>query len=220
MHIDLLDPASFDGGHPHAQYAWLREHAPVYRHAEPNGPGFWAVTRHEDVAAIGRDPRTFSSEPTIMIADPLGGGLAAGDHKMMLMMDPPAHTAFRKVISRQFTQGPAAVLRPRIEALSRQIVDEVIERGECDFVADMAGELPSYVIAELMGIPLDDGRELYRLTETLHTAPEALPPAPRCRRRRRCSTTPPACTARSSRIRSRIWRAGSSTPRSTAAAST
>ncbi|HEX7037787.1 MAG TPA: cytochrome P450 [Pseudomonadales bacterium] len=176
MHIDLLDPASFDGGHPHAQYAWLREHAPVFWHPEPNGPGFWAVTRHEDVAAIGRDPATYSSEPTIMIADPLGGGLTAGDHKMMLMMDPPAHTAFRKIISRQFTQGPAAALRHRIEALARQIVDAVVERGECDFVADVAGELPSYVIAELMGIPLDDGRELYRLTETLHTAPEALPP--------------------------------------------
>jgi cytochrome P450 len=175
MHIDLLDPASFRGGHPHAQYAWLREHAPVYWHSEPNGPGFWAVTRHQDVAEVGRDPRTFSSEPTIMIADPTAGRLAPDDHKMMLMMDPPAHTAFRKVISRQFTQGPAAELRPRIEALSRQIIDQIIERGECDFVADVAGELPSYVIAELMGMPLDDGRELYRLTETLHTAPEALP---------------------------------------------
>ena len=103
-----------------------------------------------------------------MIPDPPeGGGMAFGDHKMMLMMDPPQHTAFRRLISREFTQAPAA-WRPRVEALARQIVDAVIERGECDFVADIAGEMPSYVIAELMGIPLDDGRKLYQLTETIH----------------------------------------------------
>lgn len=176
MKIDLLDPGSFSRGHPHEQYAWLRDHAPAYWHEEPDGPGFWAVTRYDDVAAIGRDPKTFSSEPTIMIPDPAqGSGMEFGDHKMMLMMDPPAHTRFRKIISREFTKGPAAALEPRIRELSRSIVDQVIERGECDFVADIAGELPSYVIAELMGIALDDGRKLYRLTETIHSAPETLP---------------------------------------------
>lgn len=176
MKIDLLDPGSFSRGHPHEQYAWLRDHAPAYWHEEPDGPGFWAVTRYDDVAAIGRDPKTFSSEPTIMIPDPAqGSGIEFGDHKMMLMMDPPAHTQFRKIISREFTKGPAAALEPRIRELSRSIVDQVIERGECDFVADIAGELPSYVIAELMGMPLEDGRKLYRLTEILHSAPETLP---------------------------------------------
>ncbi|HEX5376960.1 MAG TPA: cytochrome P450, partial [Phenylobacterium sp.] len=63
-----------------------------------------------------------------------------------------------------------------IQALARQIVDDVIEKGECDFVSDVAGEMPSFVIAELMGLPLSDGRELYKLTEIIHTAPEALPP--------------------------------------------
>jgi cytochrome P450 len=177
MQIDLLNPRSFATGHPLEQYAWLRDNAPVYWHEEPDGPGFWAVTRYQDVADVGRDPAAFSSEPTIMIADPAqGSGISFGDHKMMLMMDPPAHTQYRKLISREFTQGPAAALRPRIEQLSRQIVNEIIEQGECDFVADVAGELPSYVIADLMGIPLDDGRELYQLTEILHSAAEALPP--------------------------------------------
>jgi len=176
MRIDLLDPESFAAGHPHAQYQWLRDEGGVHWHAEPHGPGFWAVTRFEDVRAIGRDPATFSSEPTIMIADPEGpAGIAFGDHKMMLMMDPPQHTAFRKLISREFTQGPAAKLRPRCDVLARQIVDAVIEDGECDFVASIAGEMPSYVIAELLGLPLDDGRKLYELTEIIHTAHDALP---------------------------------------------
>ena len=175
MHIDLLSPKSFDGGQPHDQFRWLREHSPVHRHEEPGGRGFWAVTRYEDVRAIGKDPAHFSSEPTIMIADPMAS-LAFGEHKMMLMMDPPQHTDYRKLISREFTQGPAGALAPRVRALARQIIDEVIERGECDFVANVAGEMPSYVIAELLGLPLDDGRKLYELTETIHTAPESLPP--------------------------------------------
>ncbi|MFN3585169.1 cytochrome P450 [Phenylobacterium sp.] len=175
MEIDLLSPASFAGGQPHAQYAWLREHAPAYRHPEPGGPGFWAVTRYEDVRAVDRDFQAFSSEPTVMITDPAPDAAAFGPYKMMLMMDPPEHTGFRKLIRAEFTEPSARLRAGRIRELARQIVDGVARKGECDFVAEVAGEMPSYVIAELMGLPLDDGRELYKLTETIHTAPEALP---------------------------------------------
>src|SRR6195952_3653302 len=177
MHIDLLSPASFAAGQPHDQYRWLREHAPVRWHDEPGGPGFWAVTRHADVWAVDRDFQSFSSEPTIMITDPPEGqGQGLGPYKMMLMMDPPEHTGFRKLIRSEFTLPAARLREARIQALAKQIVDAVIDRGECDFVAEVAGEMPSFVIAELMGLPLSDGRELYKLTETIHTAPEALPP--------------------------------------------
>jgi cytochrome P450 len=109
-----------------------------------------------------------------MIADGGGGGM--GPYKMMLMMDPPEHAGFRKLIRGEFTLPSAKLRGERIAALARQIVDAVIDRGECDFVADVAGEMPSVVIAELMGLPLDDGRELYKLTEAIHTAPEAQAP--------------------------------------------
>ena len=90
MNIDLLDPKSFVGGHPHDQYDWLRENDPVYWHEEPDGPGFWAITRHEDVYNIGRNAEVFSSEPTIMIQDPPPDmPTHSGSAKMMLMMDPP-----------------------------------------------------------------------------------------------------------------------------------
>ncbi len=175
MTIDLLDPATFAAGHPADLYARLRTEAPVYRNPEAGGPGFWALTRYADVFAVDHDFQTFSSEPTIMIADPgIGEGGMLGDAKMMLMMDPPHHTAFRKLIRAEFTRPAAAGKGSRLQELARQIVDEVIEAGECDFVAQVAGEMPSYVIAELMGMPLDDGRELYRLTETIHSAPETL----------------------------------------------
>ena len=177
MKIDLLSPASFAAGQPHDQYRWLREHAPVRWHDEPNGPGFWAVTRHADVWDVDRDFQSFSSEPTVLIPDPPPGeGQGFGPYKMMLMMDPPEHTAFRKLIRSEFTLPAARLRSDRISALARQIVDAVIDKGECDFVAEVAGEMPSFVIAELMGLPLEDGRELYKLTETIHTAPEALPP--------------------------------------------
>jgi cytochrome P450 len=173
MKIDLLDPTSFAGGQPHEQFSWLRENTPVYRHAESRGPGFWAVTRHDDVRAVSRNHAVFSNEPSIMIADPTAM-IPSGDAKMMLMCDPPHHTQLRRLVSRFFTPKAARAMAPRIAGLARQIVDAVIERGECDLVADVAGELPSYVIAELIGIPLEDGRKLYQLTETLHSATDAV----------------------------------------------
>lgn len=177
MEIDLLSPASFAAGHPFGQYRWLREHAPVYWHADPRGGGFWAVTRYRDVYDVDRNFQAFSSEPTIMIQDPPPDQQSQfGGYKMMLMMDPPQHTAFRKIIRSEFTAVTAQALVPRMKALAREIVDAVIAKGECDFVGQVAGEMPSYVIAELLGLPRDDGRELYKLTEIIHTAPEALPP--------------------------------------------
>src|SRR5215469_12746328 len=103
MRIDLLSPQIFAGGQPHDQFAWLREHDPVHWHEEPSGRGFWAVTRFSDVWAVDRDFQAYSSEPTIMIADAAGNG-GLGPYKMMLMMDPPEHTQFRKLIRSEFTQ--------------------------------------------------------------------------------------------------------------------
>lgn len=175
MNIDLYSAASFARGHPHDQYTWLRENAPCYRHPLPDGGSYWAVTRFEDVHRIGRETETFSSEPTVMIDDPTGALSSDSADKMMLMMDPPDHTAFRRLISRAFLPSRGEAMRPRVAGLARQIVDAVIERGECDFVIDIAGEMPSYVIAEMLGLPLDDGRKLYELTEVIHTSPDMLP---------------------------------------------
>src|ERR1700742_733968 len=138
MKIDLLSPSSFAAGQPHDQFRWLRENEPVRWHDEPGGKGFWAVTRHADVWAVDRDFQTYSSEPTIMITDPLAeqaGGF--GPYKMMLMMDPPEHTQFRKLIRSEFTLPAAHLREDRIQALARRIVDAVIEKGECDFVTEV-----------------------------------------------------------------------------------
>jgi cytochrome P450 len=175
-HVDLLDPEAFAGGHPWEQYRWLREHRPVHRHAEPGGPGFWAVTRYEDVREVGRDHGRFSSVPTIMIPDPpAGAAMTPGGHQMMLMADPPVHTILRRLISGEFTPRGAGGWRARVDELAALIVDEVVERGSCDLVEDLAGEMPSFVVAELFGLPHQDGRDLYRLTETIHASPGSVP---------------------------------------------
>ena len=146
MDIALLDPTSYDGGQPHDQFRWLRENDPVHFHPESDGgPGYWAITRYEDVRAISRNHKVFSNEPSIMIADVALD--SPTEEKMMLMSDPPYQTQLRRLVSSAFTPRAARDMQPRIAMLAKQIIDEVIERGECDLVADIAGELPSYVIA-------------------------------------------------------------------------
>ena len=172
--IDLLSPVSFANGQPHEQFRWLRANDPVHWHEEEAGPGFWAVTRHEDVRRVGRDPVSFSSEPTIMIPD--DSGIDMGGHRMMLMMDPPGHTGYRRLVIPDFLPRAVKELIPRIDALATAIIDGVITRGECDLVEEVAGLMPSYVIAEMLGMPRSDGVDLYRLTETIHAAPEGQPP--------------------------------------------
>jgi cytochrome P450 len=176
MSIDLYQTATFANGHPGDVYAALQDQSGLHWNPEPYGPGYWAVTRYDDVFAVDQDYKSFSSEPTIMIDDPHAKTQAAtGAAKMMLMMDPPQHTRFRQLIRPQFTRQAAEEKTARLDQLAQQIVDSVIEHGTCDFVADIAGEMPSYMIAELMGIPLEDGRKLYQLTETIHAAPETVP---------------------------------------------
>ena len=169
--IDLLDLAHVEaGGPPYELFARLRLESPIHRHAEQGGPGFWAVTRYDDVVEVSRDSATYSSYAGgTMIADATPEQLFVV-RQMMLNMDPPQHTKLRALINKGFTPRMVTHLHGRIGELARAIADRVAPRGECDFVTEVAGELPSYVIAELMGIPLDDGRELYRLTERMHTA--------------------------------------------------
>ncbi len=172
--IDLTANDAFNGDHPWDQYAWLRANDPVHWHSEADGPGFWAITKYADIRTVSRQPRLFSSAARgVMLAESDEEGLVAA-RQMMLMMDPPQHDRFKLLVSRGFTPKAAQALRPRIEELAREIVDDVYDRGECDLVADVAGRLPSGLIAELMGIPRADGERLYELTELMHTTDDAV----------------------------------------------
>lgn len=172
--IDLTANEVFAGSHPWDQYAWLRANDPVHWHPEGDGPGFWAITKYDDIRSISRQPKLFSSAARgVMMAETDEAELV-GQRQMMLMMDPPEHDRFKLLVSRGFTPRNAELLRARIEELAREIVDDVIERGECDLVPEISGRLPSGLIAELMGIPRADGERLYELTEVMHTTDDAV----------------------------------------------
>ena len=162
--IDLTNPDAFADGIPHPWFRTLRSEAPVYRHKEPAGPGFWAVTKYDDLRHISRNPRIFSSAQGTNVADMESGAMPA---PMMLNMDPPEHVKFRRIVQRGFARRRVKPLAPHIRDLCVAIIDNVVERGECEFVSEVAAELPMQVICELMGIPEEDRHPIYELSNQL-----------------------------------------------------
>jgi cholest-4-en-3-one 26-monooxygenase len=164
--IDLLDMDRFVRGEHHEMFRRLRAEDPVYWHDEPKGPGFWSVTKHADLVAVNRDATLFSSEVGgISIFDygdreGTSGGLDPRG-LMMLYTDPPKHTRYRLLVNKGFTPRMIGLLEQYLTHRATLIVDNVIERGECDFVEDLSAELPLQAIADIMGVPQEDRRLLF-----------------------------------------------------------
>jgi cholest-4-en-3-one 26-monooxygenase len=159
--LDLCDLSHFDGGVPHDYLRVLRQQAPVHWNPEPDGPGFWAITRYDDLIHVSRTPKVFSSWL---------GGTNIPDHPpeeleqmrtMMLNMDPPQHVKYRRLVQRGFTPRMVGRLEPRIREAARQVVDAVAQKGECDFVSELASPLPLILICELMGVPPEDRDRIF-----------------------------------------------------------
>src|SRR5262245_36000998 len=163
--IDLLDRDRFTQGVPHEWFTYLRHNAPVYKHPEPDGPGFWVITKYDDVVAVGRDGTTYSSDQTrggVVVLEEMPDAPDFGEGgRLMLTMDPPEHTRHRKLVNRGFTPRQMRMLEPHIRELTSNILDEVIEQGGCDYVVDVAAELPLQVIAEMLGVPNEDRHKLF-----------------------------------------------------------
>ncbi|MGB3892914.1 MAG: cytochrome P450 [Mycolicibacter sinensis] len=166
--VDLADPTTYQAGMPYQAFQTLRHRAPIAWHPQKNGPGFLALTAYDDVLVVSRDSATWSSQSTGVNLDVPQPDESYWLGMLMLTMDPPRHTALRGLIRRGFTPRQVGKLTSHMAEMARQIVDDVVERGECDFANDVAGALPSFVISELLGIPLADGRRLYELTEILN----------------------------------------------------
>jgi cholest-4-en-3-one 26-monooxygenase len=169
--INLVDPDTYQrGGAPHDQFAWLREHAPVYWHAyggDPAWPGFWAVTRHADIGHISRHPEIFSSSRRLVqLSEPLESQIEM-QRLMMLNMDPPQHTRQRSFVNRGFTPRMIGRLTKHITEICDTLIDEVVPRGEADFVTDIAAPLPLQVICELVGAPIEDRDWIFNVSNKL-----------------------------------------------------
>jgi cytochrome P450 family 142 subfamily A polypeptide 1 len=153
--IDLLDGA-FYGGDPHPAYTWMRENAPVYYDAAHN---VWGLASYAAVLGVSKDPSTFSN----------AGGIRpdSGPIPMMIDMDDPEHWKRRKLVNRGFT--PKRVRESEQETRDKcdAIIDLVCERGECDFVRDVAAPLPMVMIGDMLGVPPEDRDDLLRWSDDM-----------------------------------------------------
>ncbi len=159
--VDLTCSENFVDGVPHHWFAFLRQNAPVWWHEERDGPGFWAVTTHADCTTVNRDAEHFSSGRRATFIWELAEDDLAQHQLMMVNMDPPLHTRYRRLVNKGFTPRMVGQLEERIHVATDQIIDSVIERGSADFVTDIAAELPLVVIAELLGVPNEDRHRMF-----------------------------------------------------------
>jgi len=138
----------------------LRKTAPVSYHGEeivepdfplPQGPGSWVLTKHADILAVSKNPKIFSSAAGITVLD---SPPEFNEYfSSMIAMDDPRHARLRRIVSAGFTPRMLAKLEDSVGLVAAEIIDGVCERGEVDFVVDVAAALPLRIVCDLMGVP-------------------------------------------------------------------
>jgi cholest-4-en-3-one 26-monooxygenase len=172
--FDPTDPDVNWSAVPHDRFRALRRTAPVAwvpqqpgsydGFAAESGSGYWALTCHAEVAAVSKDGKHFSSaENGAIIRFPAGMQRAMVEMQrvMILNQDPPEHTMMRHIVSRAFTPRSIAGLEQTMRQRARRIVTDAVERGAGDFVEEVAAELPLQAIADLLGVPQQDRKQLF-----------------------------------------------------------
>jgi cytochrome P450 len=166
--LDLLSPDLYvRHGYPHDAWTRLRREAPVCFMENAVMP-YWAVTKHADIAWVGKHPELFLNAPLLVLpSEPRDLVREFEPPPTLIQMDGHKHTAYRKLISKRFTPGALKKIHADIEAIAKEIVDALLEQGDegrCDFVAQVAAPLPIAVIAWLLGVPKADWRLLFDWT--------------------------------------------------------
>ncbi len=151
--------------------AALRADDPVHACA----PGFWAVSRYEDIRNLSRDPSQFCSGRGALVNDPMRGTAAPMSSPSILHMDPPEHAAFRGLVNRRFTPRALSGLAESIRKTASTLLDGADARDEIDFVAELAAPFPLIVIAELLGIDESDREDFRGWSDAAIESPD-LPP--------------------------------------------
>jgi cholest-4-en-3-one 26-monooxygenase len=162
--LDLTDAGLYRSGFPHALFTHLRREAPVWWQAAPEGfagtdEGFWVLSRYDDIQAANRDTELFSAldGPSLSNRPEMRG-------TMLVSMDGREHTRQRRLISAGFTPRMVGRLGEQIRRWAGSIVDAALAHGTCNFVEDVAYQLPMHMIADIVGIPVEDRRWLFKLT--------------------------------------------------------
>jgi cytochrome P450 len=165
--VDLLDHDLFADHEPWEVFEALQREAPVFFHAEPDGRGFWVITKFDDVRAVLKDYRTFSSE--------LGGAARIEDlpedvlaaRRNFLEFDPPKHGVYRRLFSADFTPSAVGRYEQWLRALVRARFVVALPRGEFDLVEELAAPIPIRVLAHILGLPDDELPRLIELGDRL-----------------------------------------------------
>lgn len=155
---DIVDPDTYVAGVPHATFRRLRNEEPVSWWNEPDGQGFWAVTRHDDLTHVSRNVKTFSSAQGVTLEEMEPADFAA--RRNMLEYDPPEHTRYRRLVSKPFSRREVYAYESAIRLLARTVVDEALAPGgrvSLDFVERIAKQLPMRMLGRLLGVPDEDG---------------------------------------------------------------
>jgi len=164
--IDLSSHDAFVDTVPHEWFRTLRREAPVFFNPEPDGPGFYAVTRYADIRHVHRDFATYSSE---------AGGTSLEDlepdqieaRKSMIDTDPPRHTELRKLIARRFTSRAVMVWEQAVRTVCDRVLTEALPKGEFDFVHEISSEIPMQVFAEILGVAQEDRRLIVEMGDRI-----------------------------------------------------
>ena len=153
---DLTDPGVFVHGVPYETFRRLRAEAPVAFHPERDGPGFWVVSKWADVRSVSLDQSTYSSWKAGILIREMGREREEMQREFLTGMEPGRHGKHRRLVSGTFAPKIIRALEPRLRAVVTRTLDDVGSRGACDFVTDVACELPVIAICELLGVPVED----------------------------------------------------------------
>jgi cytochrome P450 len=171
--INLVDPELYSHGDPYAVWRWLRANDPVWWHPPTDLPGFWVLTRYDDVRAVYRDPATFSSAQGILLR-PESHGADPGGGRTLALTDPPRHRQLRGVVDGWFALRSVRHLDAEMREVAAEVVMRAMEREICDFVTEIAARIPLYVICKYMGVPKGDWERLFALTNDAFGAGDAV----------------------------------------------
>ena len=162
---DLYDPDTYVGAPPHAVLAELRRTQPVHFQEMSGEPGYWMVLKHADVVHVAREPKLFSASEGGVMLENLAPEQLDMMRNMLLAMDPPRHADYRRPIAPRFKARVIADMEHQIRSICREIMATAGEQGDVEFVHDVTSALPSRVIGQLMGLPVDDLPFIHRLAE-------------------------------------------------------
>ena len=166
----LIEPQAYaDLGYPHEEWATLRREEPV-AFFEPEGwSPFWAVTKHQDIVEISKQPQKFSNQPsaTFMPSRDEQQNELRKQIRTIIDMDLPDHRDYRKIVSASFSPRAIARLTPVVQKVATQLVDGLGSEGEADLIPDFASIHPLKAVCHLLGVPEEDESKILRLTNEL-----------------------------------------------------